>query len=221
VVRDPPRKPEQACRAVWGSRRQRAQPRRPNKCGAACIERRQRNGRRQRHRLRIPSTQRKRLRRILGDAEPCPGSPGNKVRWRHRHTRYVRVFASLRSCHQINGHRQVKRREPREEGSECMKEEELPFKGACNLSFIRGNISCPLWTEDEARNGLVRSGYEQIIWIRYLFNSFKPDYWNRYTLCSRMDQTLALVGCNTTHRGPDEPFNHLVTCIHIMSTPLH
>jgi hypothetical protein len=209
VVRDPPRKPEQACRAVWGSRRQRAQRRRPNKCGTACIERRQRNGRRQRHRLRIHGTQRKRLRRILGNAEPCPGSPGRIARRQSRLTRDVRGFASLRSYHQINRHRQVKRWKSgiEEEKPECMKEEELPCRGEYNLLLLRRNTSCPLWAEDGMRYGLVKSACNgHIIWIRYLFNSFKPDYWNRYTLCSRMDQTLASVGCNTIQRGPDKSF---------------
>jgi hypothetical protein len=63
------------------------------------------------------------------------------------------------------------------------------FGGEYNLSFLS------VFTEDDARCGLFRmacNGHN--IWIRYLFNSFKPDLLYRYTLCSRMDQTLA---CNT------------------------
>jgi hypothetical protein len=191
VVRDPPRKSEQACRAVRGSRRQRAQPRRPNKCGTACIERRQRNGRRQRHRLRISGTQRKRLRRILGYAAPCPGSPERTVRQRCSLSRHVRYSARLSSYLEINGHGQVKRRTPgiEEAGPDCTEEKQVLFGGEYNLSFLS------VITEDDARSGLFRmacNGHN--IWIRYLFNSFKPDLLYRYTLCSRMDQTLA---CNT------------------------
>lgn len=72
MVRDPPRKSEQACRAVRCSRGQRAQRRRRSKFGA-CIERRQRNGRRRRHSLWIHGPQRKRLRRVLENAVPSSG----------------------------------------------------------------------------------------------------------------------------------------------------
>jgi hypothetical protein len=79
-----------------------------------------------------------------------------------------------------------------------MKEEQLPSREECYLSYLHGNISCPLWAEDGVRYDLVGMACNgHINWLRYLFNSFKLDCWNRYFFCSRMDQTLALVGCNT------------------------
>jgi hypothetical protein len=82
-----------------------------------------------------------------------------------------------------------------------VKEEPLPFKGGCYLLFLSGNISCPLWAEDGARHGrakLACNGHNN--WIRYLFNSYKQDYWNIYIyfLGSNMDKSLVLVGCVTT-----------------------
>jgi hypothetical protein len=116
VVRDPPRKSEQACRAaVRCSRRQRAQRRRPSKCGTACTERRQRNDRRERHRIRLPGTQRQRRQRVLGIAEPRLGGRYRKEQRRasSRHVRACLWLIPFFSRHCNSNHRWADDGEPR------------------------------------------------------------------------------------------------------------
>lgn len=180
MVRDPPRKSEQACRAVRCSRCQRAQPRRPNKSGTACIERRQRNGRRQRHRLRIHSAQRQRQRRILGHAEPGPAQD-RLARLRSRSNRCVCENARLMGHGKTNERRvQVERWDQGIEkiGRECMEEPSQSRKDFD--SYLYGNISRKSGVNDGAWFGRGRLACNGLnFWIRYLFDSSKLDYWHR------------------------------------------
>lgn len=181
MVRDPPRKSEQACRAVRCSRGQRGQPRRPSKCGTACIERRQRNGRRQRHCLRIHSTQRKWQRRVLGNAEPCPGDRERcQVRGIDRRRRRLPDFRHGKRSHTSNGGRT----------------EELQLRETwCNFGIDEVGSDCnPMWKRSQSlgnfelymygnmKRQILTTNGEWLIreekecngwfgWIRYLFNS--------------------------------------------------
>jgi hypothetical protein len=80
-----------------------------------------------------------------------------------------------------------------------MKGKQLPSREDYYLSFLFGNISCPLWAEDDVRHGrakLACNGHN--IWIRYLFDSYKTDYWNIYVSLAHVDVSLAFIICNTT-----------------------
>jgi hypothetical protein len=110
VVRDPPRKSEQATRwAVQCNRDRRAQRRRPRE-PTTCTERRLRNGRRW-YRLRIHGPQRERQRRVLG------GRVESRSRGRKRQSR----SASEWRINHCKG-REWRHELERSEGSEdCMK----------------------------------------------------------------------------------------------------
>jgi hypothetical protein len=173
VVRDPPRKSEQACRAVRCSRCQRAQPRRPNKSGTACIERRQRDGRRQRHRLRIHSAQRQRQRRVLGHAEPGPRQYESARLW-SRSNRCIYENAQLMGHGKTNEQRmQAKKwiRGIEGIGRDCMMEERSRSRKHFD-SYLYDNISRRPGVNGGAWYGTVRlecNGHNY--WIRYLFFS--------------------------------------------------
>lgn len=129
MVRDPPRKSEQASRAVRSRREQRAQC---SQSGTACTERRQRHGRRRRNCLRIHGPQRQRLRRVL----TASGAGGQAAYyWESSQSRDPSTDQSRRSSSQTDwhlDHRKRRRRRVRERlikispsVEKCMENEEF------------------------------------------------------------------------------------------------
>jgi hypothetical protein len=201
VVRDPPRKSEQACRvqSSWGRR---AQPRRPSKSGAACIERRQRNGRGQRYCLRIHGTQRQRVRRVLGEAAPSPGARRRSVCQIGR-ARRRSISSQNNGLHgrSLTSYRKTDKRRVLEKewmvwiGGTRL---DCKFKGRSQylgdlVSYLSGNIVCTIGRDDGAWNKLFqlgRTGHNS--WLRYLFYSSRwinvldisfAHAWTKRSLC--------------------------------------
>jgi hypothetical protein len=203
VVRDPPRKSEQASRAVRCSWDRRAQPRRPSKCGP-CIERRQRNGRGQRHRLWIPSTQRERFRRILGNAAPCPGGlERSRYPIRARQQSMLDQSSQPHSRLRITNHRRSSRW--------YVLSEEWPLGIERKaLECMKGHESRCLEDLKSYSYGNIVSTFRAICWVgscllrltRYILNRVAMPFLELgpqiiYFLCSRIDPTLAFIICNT------------------------
>jgi hypothetical protein len=202
VVRDPPRKSEQACR-VRCSWDRRAQPRRPSKCGP-CIERRQRNGRRQRHRLWIHRTQRERLRRILGNAASCPDGPERSRRpirarrWSNSGER-LPPCSRLRITNTYKHERWYVQTRRRRLGFE---RKAVGYRKGCQLRHLRdfesyfyGNIVCTWLSFKGVLLYLDRLTCNISDGISIPLLKLGPQI--RYLFCSRIDHTLALVICNT------------------------
>lgn len=140
MVRDPPRKSEQATYRAVCSRGRRAQRRRREP--ATCTEWRLRNGRRWPLRLRVHGPQRKRRRRIL---EPVPTSRGSPSR-SSRLSRYLReTFLDQRDCRaSVRSLELVKELETKARltCSNCTKGESITIK----WQVMYGLQGCKIWT---------------------------------------------------------------------------